>query len=52
MAELRLFKTYTGVQKQSAVDQKVGMAHAERDCINAKFQVSLHINEFLLCNKK
>ena len=28
MAELRPFKTYAGVQKQSASAQKVGMAHA------------------------
>ena len=46
MAELRPFKTYTGVQKQSASAQKVGVAHTLRDCINAKFQVSVQINEF------
>ena len=52
MAELRPFKTYTRVQKQSALAQKVGVAHALRDCINTKFQVSVQINEFLLYNKK
>ena len=52
MPELRSFKTYTGVQKRSALAQKVGMAHALRDCINAKFQVLVQINEFLLYNKK
>ena len=52
MAELRAFITYTGVQKQSASAQKVGMAHALRDCINAKLQVSVQINEILLYNKK
>ena len=52
MAELRPFKTYTGVQKQSTSAQKVGMVHALQDCINAKFQVSVQINEFLLYNKK
>ena len=31
MAELRSFKTYTGVQKQSTLAQKVGVAHALRD---------------------
>ena len=41
MAELRPFKTYTGVQKGSASARKVGMAHALRDGINAKFQVSV-----------
>ena len=52
MAELGPFKTYTGVQKQSATAQKVGVAQALQDCINAKFQVSVQINEFLLYNKK
>ena len=52
MAELRPFKTYAGVQKRSASAQKVDMAHTLRDCINAKFQVSVQINEFLLYNKK
>ena len=52
MAELRPFKTYTGVQKRSASAQKVGMAYALRDCINAKFQVSVQTNGFLLYNKK
>ena len=52
MAELRPFETYTGVQKQNTLPRKVGVAHALRDCINAKFQVSLQINEFLLYNKK
>ena len=28
VAELRSFKTYTGVQKRSALDRKVGVAHA------------------------
>ena len=51
MAELRAFKTYTGVQKQSASARKVGMAHVLQDCINTKFQVSVQINEFLLYNK-
>ena len=36
-AELRPFKTYTGIQKQSTSARKVGVAHALRDCINAKF---------------
>ena len=52
MAELRPFKTYTGVQKQSALAPKVSVAHALRDCTNVKFQVSVQINEFLLYNKK
>ena len=52
MAELRPFKTYTGVQKRSALAQKVGVAPELRDCINAKFQVSVQINELLLYNKK
>ena len=52
MAELRPFKTYTGVQKRSALARKVGMALALRDCMNAKFQVSVQINEFLSYNKK
>ena len=52
MAELRPFKTYTGVQKRNTSARKVGVAHALRDCINAKFQVSVQINEFLLYNKK
>ena len=39
--ELRPFKTYTGVQKQSTSARKVGMAHALRDCMNANFQVSV-----------
>ena len=33
MAELRPFKTYTGVQKRSASARKVGVAHALRDCV-------------------
>ena len=54
MTHLRPFKTYTVVQKQSALAQKVGMVHALQNCINAKFQVSVPINGFLLymCNKK
>ena len=52
MAELKPFKTYTGVQKRSTSAQKVGVAHALRECIKAKFQVSVQINEFLLYNKK
>ena len=52
MAELRSFKTYTVVQNQSDPAQKVGVAHALRDCLNAKFQVSVQINEFILYNKK
>ena len=32
MAELKPFKTYTGVQKRSASAQKVGMAHALHKC--------------------
>ena len=48
MAELR---PYTGVQKQSTSARKVGVTHTLRDCINVKFQVSVQINEFLLCNK-
>ena len=51
MAELRPFETYTGVQKRRASAQKVGVAHALRDCIHAKFQVSVQINQFLLYNK-
>ena len=51
MAELRPFKTYTGVQKRSTLAQKVGVAHALQDYINAKFQVSVQINEFPLYNK-
>ena len=51
MAELRRFRTYTGVQKWSISAQKVGVAHAQRDCINAKFQVSVQINECLLYKK-
>ena len=43
MAELRPFKTYTGVQKRSALARKVGVAHALQDCINAKIQVSVQI---------
>ena len=39
MAELRSFKTYTGVQKRSALARKVSVAQAYRDCINANFQV-------------
>ena len=52
MAQLRPFKTNTGVQKQIVSAQKVGVAHAKQDCIHAKFQVSLQINEFLWYNKK
>ena len=52
MAQLRPFKSYTGVQKQIVSARKVGVAHALQDCITAKFQVSLQINEFLLYNKK
>ena len=52
MSELKAFKSYTGVQKRSASRRKVGMAHAYQDYINAKFQVSVHINEVLLYNKK
>ena len=52
MAELRPFKTYKGVQKRSALAQKVGVAHALRDFVNAKFQVSVQMNELLLYNKK
>ena len=43
MAELRPFKTYTGVQKQTTSAQKVGVAHALQDCINTKFQVSVQV---------
>ena len=42
MAELRPFKTYTGVQK-TRLPRKVGVAHGYRDYINAKFQVSVQI---------
>ena len=52
MAELRPFKTYTGVQKRSALARKMGVAHALRDCINTKFQVLVQITELLLYNKK
>ena len=52
MPELRPFKTYTGVQKRSTLARKVGVAHALRDYIHAKFQFSVQINEFLLYNKK
>ena len=45
MAELRPFKTYTGVQKRSASDRKVGVAHALRDhevsSLSADKQVSV-----------
>ena len=54
MAELRPFKTYTGVQKRSASARKVGVAHALRDYINREVS-SLSadkINELLLYNKK
>ena len=44
MTELRPVKTYTEVQKQSALAQKVGVAHTLRDYINVKFQVSVQIN--------
>ena len=40
---VKAFKTYTGVQKRSTSAQKVGVAHALRDYINAKFQVSVQI---------
>ena len=42
MAELRPFKTYTEVQKQSTLAQKVGVAHALRDCTSdsKKFSIS------------
>ena len=40
---VKAFKTYTGVQKRSASAQKMGVAHILRDCINAKFQVSVQI---------
>ena len=43
MAELRPFKTYTEVQKRSALARKGGVAHGLRDYINAKFQVSVQI---------
>ena len=43
-----LFKSYTRVQKQSSLAAKVGMVHAQGDCINVKFQVSVQINEVLL----
>ena len=47
-----LFKVKnTAVQKWSASVAKVGMAHAQWDCINAKFQVSVQINKVLLYNK-
>ena len=53
MAELRPFKTYTGVQKQSASARKVGITHALRDYINAKFQVSVQIKLMsFYCAKK
>ena len=51
LGRVKAFTTYTGVQKQSDSAQKVGVAHALRDCINVKFQVSVQINEFLLYNK-
>ena len=47
-----IVETYTGIQKQSALAQKVGMAHTIWDCIKMKFQVSVQINAFLLYNKK
>ena len=50
--KVKFFKTYIGVRKSSASARKVGVAHALRDCINAKFQVSVQINELLLYNKK
>ena len=44
MAELRPSKTYTGVQKQSALARKVGVAQTLQDYIDIKFQVSVQIN--------
>ena len=38
--------------KRSTSVAKVGVAHAWRDCVNAKFQVPVQINEVLLYNKK
>ena len=53
MAELRPLKTYTGVQKRSALAQKVGVAHALRDYINVKFQISVQIKLMsFYCTKK
>ena len=45
-------QSYTGVQKQSTSARKVGVAHAQRDCINAKLEGSVQIDEVLLYNKK
>ena len=36
-------KAFKEVQKRSALARKVGVAHALRDYINAKFQVSVQI---------
>ena len=36
---VKVFRTYTGVQKRSAFARKVGVAHAQRDRINAKLQI-------------
>ena len=51
MSELKAF-LLEYKNKASHVVAKVGMAHALSDCINAKFQVSVQINEVLLYNKK
>ena len=52
MAEIKAFLSYTKVQKWSTLVAKMGVAHAYQDCIDAKFQVSVQINEVLLYNKK
>ena len=49
MEELKAFKSYTTVQKQSVPVAKVGMVHNEIIAINTKFQVSV---QFLLYNEK
>ena len=47
-----LFKGYTTVQIRSTLVAKVGIAHAQQDCLNAKFQVLVQINKVLLCTIK
>ena len=49
---LNAFKGYTTVQIRSTLVANVGMAHAQQDCLNAKFQVLVQINKVLLYNKR
>ena len=39
--------SYAAVQKRSTLVTWVGMAPTKLDCINAKFQVSVQVNEVL-----